>query len=180
MLGGELQPAARHHVEPADLARDRGDAGGAQPFFDRPQDEIVARRPDQDEARRIEPQREQTGTVEIGAREAPQHDPVPLLRGEPPEKKRSESGGKRPILLVAAGAQDLVHGAAREAAGQGAVDGGEPQGHRPVARRRAAFDLPHPLAQGSEGFSRSQHACSFFVLILFDVKPEPAVNCRRA
>ena len=181
MFGAELQPAACRHVEPADLARDRGDAGSAQTLLDRHQEEFVARRPNEDEARRIEPERSQPRPIEIGAGEAPQHGPaVPRWRRKPADKVRGESGGQRAILLVAARAEDFMHRAAQEAAaGQGAVDRGEPQGRRPVAGRRAALDLPHPLAQGGEqGLVRSHMfiVCSYS----FDVNPARLPKRRRA
>jgi hypothetical protein len=43
-LGGKLQAAARHERQSPDLANDRDKTGGAQPFLDRPQDVLVARR----------------------------------------------------------------------------------------------------------------------------------------
>jgi hypothetical protein len=75
-LGGQLQPAARHHRQPSDLGDDRGQPclrPGAQPLFDRPQDVVVAPRRDQHEAGRVEPMRQQPRSVKIGLLQAPQH-----------------------------------------------------------------------------------------------------------
>jgi len=65
MLGGELQAAAGHHRQSADLADDRGEARRAQPFLDRPQDVRVARRGDHDEARRVEAMCDEPRPVQI-------------------------------------------------------------------------------------------------------------------
>ena len=72
---GELQSAARHHGERPDFADYRGDARGAQPLFHRPQDLGITRCPDQHDLPGIEPVRRESRSINVWARQAPQHHP---------------------------------------------------------------------------------------------------------
>ena len=90
------------------------------------------------------------------------------MGAEPAEDAGGEGGGKRAILLVAAHAEDLVHGAAREpAARQGPVDRGDAERQHPMHRRCRPLDPPNPFAK----FGMKQ-SCSFFVLLRLVVNPD--------
>src|ERR1051326_7349465 len=146
MLGGELQPAAGDKRQSPDLADHRDEAGGAQPFFDGPQYVLVARRADDDKARRVEPMRQEPRPVQIGPLQAPQHRPR-AKAGEDAGDKAASGGA---VLLVAALPEDLVHRAQGEAAArQGAVDRRDPGRQDPVASR--LLDMPDSLAERGEG-----------------------------
>jgi hypothetical protein len=51
---GELQPAARHCGKRSDFTDHRNNAGSAQSFLHRPKDVRIVRRPDQQDAPRVE------------------------------------------------------------------------------------------------------------------------------
>lgn len=158
-LGGELQPAARDHRQPADFADHRGDAAKgarrAQPFFERPQDVVVARRRDPHDPHRVEPMRGEARPVKVATLQTPQHearDPLPPLLQRisskksrawpnPPGDAGDKARGGSAILLVNAGAEDFVQRAqGQPTAGQRAVDRGNAEGQHPVAQRIRALD----------------------------------------
>jgi hypothetical protein len=147
-FGGELQPAACQKVQPADFARHGGDPGSAQPLLHRPQDEIIAARLDEKEARGIEPKGGQARAIEISSGEAPQN--AAACRRETPQNAGGKGGGERTILFVSARSEDLVQNPPGEpACGQGAIDRGEAKGDDPV-RWASSLDLPHALAEPRE------------------------------
>src|SRR5207248_3650300 len=77
----------------------------AQPFLDRPQEVLIARRRDDDEAGGIEAVRQKSRPVQIGPLQAPQHRP-PAEAGEEAGDKAASGGA---VLLLAIDAEDLVH-----------------------------------------------------------------------
>jgi hypothetical protein len=142
-LGGELQPATRHHRQPADFADHRGDSGGAQPFFERPQDVVVARGGDPHDPRRVEPVPGETWAVKIAAFETPQDDAAADSSGDTGGKP----GGGGAIFLVGAVPLDFVQRAERQAtAGQHLVDRGDAERQHSVAQRARPFDPPDSIA----------------------------------
>src|SRR2546423_144698 len=101
-LGGTLQAAPRHERQSPDLADDRDKTGGAQPFLDRPQDVLVTRRRDDDEAGGIEAVRQKSRPVQIGPLHAPQHRP-PAEAGQEGRRKDANRGGPPPLAPCAKG-----------------------------------------------------------------------------
>ena len=151
MLGSELQAAASDERQSPDLADHRDEARGAQPFLDGPQDVLVAWRADHDEARRVEPTRQEPRPVQVGPLQAPQHRPR-ANAGEDAGDKAASGGA---VLLVAALPEDLVYRAQGEAAArQRAVDRRDPERQDAVASR--LLDLPDSLAERGEG-ARTRH-----------------------
>lgn len=152
LLGGELQPTARHHRQAADLADHGGDAprnitGRVQPLLHRPQDVVVARRADQHETAGIEPPGGEARPVKIAPPEAPQHG----AGAQPPDDPGGKPGGDRGILLVGAGAEDLVQRAqCQSAARQGAVERRDPERHDAVPRRAWPLEPPDAVVQESQ------------------------------
>src|SRR5437588_7372402 len=150
-LGGKLQAAARHERQSPDLADDRDKTGGAQPFLDRPQEVLIARRRDDDEAGGIEAVRQKSRPVQIRPLQAPQHRP-PAEAGEEAGDKAASGGA---VLLVAIDAKDLVHRAQGEtAARQRAVDRGDAE--RQDAMACWLLDMPDSLAERCEA-ARPRH-----------------------
>jgi hypothetical protein len=89
---------------------------------------------------------------------------------EPRDNARGKRGGECSVLLVAAGADDFVQGAARQpAARQGPVDRGDAKRRDAMRRRRRPFDPPDPFAQLGETLYLLAH-----VAILF--QPRRVVN----
>src|SRR5437588_6634545 len=150
-LGGKLQAATRHERQSPDLADDRDKTGGAQPFLDRPQEVLIARRRDDDEAGGIEAVRQKSRPVQIRPLQAPQHRP-PAEAGEEAGDKAASGGA---VLLVAIDAKDLVHRAQGEtAARQRAVGRGDAERQDAMACR--LLDMPDSLAERCEG-ARPRH-----------------------
>src|SRR5436190_5048102 len=172
-FGGKLQTAARHHRQAADLPDHGGEAGAAQAFFDGPQNVVIARRPNDYEARRIEAVRRQPQPVKVGPLQAPQNGAI-----EAGQDAGGKAGWRSAVFLVAALTQDLVHGAqCQTAARQGAIDLGDAERQHAMPGCRRMLDPPNPIAQfrkcaarkGRRGGHISLNAgtdqCFLFVLI---------------
>jgi hypothetical protein len=150
MFRRELQSATRHRGERAHFTDHRGNASCAQPFLHRPQNLGVASCLNQHEATGIEPESDKAGSVQVWARQTPQHDAV-SRRCEPSEDASDEGGDECAIFLVAAHSPDLVQSAAREpAARQGPIDRGKSKGCHPMHRCCRPLDPPNLLAQHYE------------------------------
>ncbi len=88
--------------------------------------------------------RGKAGPVQIGALEAPQHEPLLLQRtsrGEPPGDSGGEPGRRGAVLLVGAGADDVVQRAQRQpAARQSPIERRDAKRRHPMAQRVRPLD----------------------------------------
>ena len=79
---------------------------------------------------------QETRPVQVGPLEAPQHRRLSVHRAEPGEDAGGKPGRGGTVFLVAAGADNLVHGAECQAAGgQGPVYRDDPERQRAVTMR---------------------------------------------
>ena len=133
-FGCQLQTPGRRRSDRFDLAEDRGQAAAAQPFLHRPQDIDIPAPPDQDQARRLDPEKGESRPVDLVAPPTPQDALSPA--GPPCQKAGAEPRGR------AEGTENLMQGGARQSSPrQRVVDLGRPQG--PDAGRLAVFrNLP--------------------------------------
>jgi len=84
---------------------------------------------------------------------------------EAPEYVGGKGGGERAIFFVAAGSQDLVHGAPCEsAARQSPVDRRNTERQNPMRRRRRPLDPPDALTKlRKKGPCRTDHVLFLFL-----------------
>jgi len=95
--------------------------------------------------------------IEIRAGKAPQHHAI--ARGDEPSKNAGGKGGsERPVLLVAAGAQEFMQGTPRKtAARQGLIDRRNAKRRDPMGRGCRPLDPPDALAElGKKGPFRAR------------------------
>jgi hypothetical protein len=131
-----LQPATGDHRQPADLADHSGNSRCAQPFFERPQQIVVARGAHDDDACRVESVCPQPRPVKIAPLEAPQHEAV----AETPGNAGDKPGRCGAILLIGPGAEDFMHRAQGQAAAR----------QHPIERRDS--ERQHPVTPGIRPF----------------------------
>jgi hypothetical protein len=121
----ELQPPAGGRRQRLNLADHGGQSAAAQPLLHRPKNVALIRRAQQHQPPGIEPGQCQTGCVEVGALQAPQHRP----RGRQPRQDAGEKRHDRAILVDGTGILDLMQGSQRQTLpGQGLIDLRYPKG----------------------------------------------------
>ncbi len=144
-LGGELQPPALGQAQLLDLGERAGETGAAQGFLERPKTRRARSRPDHDQALRRETQLDEARAEQLVPRADP--DRVTARRHQPAEQHRGEAQ-RRPMMRRAA---QLVQTAARQpAAGQGAIDPGQPERQNQAAAPARWLHLGEPCAQPLE------------------------------
>ena len=163
-LGGKLQPAPGDHRQPANLADDGGNSRHAQSFFERPENVVVACRPDADDPRRVKPVRGKARPVKIAVFEAPQDDaaqpPSLFLQGinrrtNSTDNACGKSGGDRSIFLIGTLPVNLMQRTeCKPAARQSAVDRGEAERQEPAAQYTTLLDPANALLQIDKGGGR--------------------------
>ncbi len=106
-LGGKLQAPRLREIDVVDLGDRTGQCRIAQRLLEGPQRVGALGRVDDEQARRLEPERREAGGTQVGAACDPQHRAV---AGEPGEKGGREAGSGS----VVRGAGDLMQGASRQ------------------------------------------------------------------
>lgn len=125
--------------------------------------------------------RQQPQPIQIVPFQAPQHEtrtrsrfprPLPVRRAEPGKNGGNEPGGSGAVFLIGPGAQYFVQCAERQpAAGQRAIDRGNPKGNDTVNLRRLDPAKMGAKSVEAGNVSRLEHAqetvltnaCSYFV-----------------
>ena len=163
----ELQPPAGWRRQRLDLADHGRQGAAAQPLLHRPQGVTLLLRTQQHQPLGIEPGERQTGRVEIGTLEAPQHRP----RGGQPRQDAGEKRRRCAVLVGGTGIFDLMQSSQGQALpGQCFIDRRHPKRQHSnflaeaLRLSQVTAQIGQPRLAG--GFGSLTH-----VLYLFQLKP---------